>query len=126
VRAEIKSGSNWMGATAELARYLDVSPRMIRARCREELVGPSRMKRDIVEGCWTFLDMVAKRQLEWFGGIARDVARRADRQQLMLPLDLPSAGTLPGWTSPIPLSDVAARLDLAANEPANAMKARSA
>jgi hypothetical protein len=99
VRAEIDSGANWMGATAALAAHLDVSPRMIRARCREELVGPSRMKRDLVEGCWSFLDMIAKRQRAWVDQLAGDIERHRVRRQLTLPLEFgsgtPVAGSLP-------------------------------
>lgn len=116
VRAEIKGGNNWMGATATLALYLDVSPRMIRARCKEELVGASRLKRDLVEGCWDFIEMVARRQAAFAEGEIKDVARhRGRREQLMLPLHLPESGTLPGRMTPVPMRDVAVDLARAAN-----------
>lgn len=125
VRAEIESGANWQGATARLADFLDVSPRMIRARCRDEFVGASRRKRDLVEGCWAFLEMVAKRQAAWVERLARDITARRDRSQLTLPLEMPAhrgpAGSLP----PRLPSRVVAAPGPAANEPLPA-RARSA
>lgn len=122
VRAEIESGNNWTGATAALAGFLGASPRMIRARCREELFGASRMKRDLVEGCWAFLAMVAARQAAWVEQLAGDVERRRDRLQLSLPLEFAAvaAGSLP------PKHKAVVRLSPSANEHGPAERKQSA
>lgn len=105
VREEMGMGTNWKGAAAVVAGFLDVSPRMIRARCRDELTGPSRRKSDMIEGCWAFLESVRKRKAAGVERLARDIRARRDRSQLTLPLELPlrtAPGSLPrrSLTSP--------------------------
>lgn len=90
VRAEIKCGNNWIGATAALARWLDVSVGMIRARCKDELTGPPRVKRDLIEGCWGFKGDVARRHAAEAARLRDAVSKRDDRLQLELPFDAPT------------------------------------
>lgn len=93
VRAEIKCGNNWIGATAALARFLDVSVSMVRARCKDELTGAPRVKRDLIEGCWRFKADVARRHATEAARLRDEVRKRDDRLQLELPFDAPARVT---------------------------------
>lgn len=87
VRADIECGRNWMGATATLADWLDVSPQIIRMRYHDEVLGAPR-RAGIVEGCWRFMDYVADRQRAWLERLARQVEAERNQLQLTLPLEI--------------------------------------
>lgn len=91
VRAEVECGRNWMGATATLADWLDVSPQIVRMRFRDEVLGEPR-RAGIVEGCWQFLDNIARRQRLWLERLDRDIQARRDDLQMILPLETNTHG----------------------------------
>lgn len=117
VRAEVECGRNWMGATAALADWLEVSPQIVRMRYRDEVTGPPR-RSGIVEGCWRFLAYIQAREEVWLERLARDIELRREELQLSLPLE-PMNGKNP-------LGGDARRVARAEVEMASAKKAMAA
>lgn len=81
VRVAVEGGgTNWTGATSELAAWLGLSDRTVRARCRDELTGPP--KGDVIARCWSFMDAIAAKQRAWLARLEAEIAtkRAADAQ----------------------------------------------